>query len=78
MKNKKVIIGVAVGLVIATGFYLYVNKKGLGKAIPPKAQYMKSAKQVGSVVVLVAIVFGAAYAAGFVSINGKDVHGNKE
>jgi len=39
---------------------------------------MKSAKQVGSVVVLVAIVFGAAYAAGFVSINGKDVHGNKE
>ena len=37
MKNKKVIIGVAVGLVIATGFYLYVNKKGLGTSIPPKA-----------------------------------------
>lgn len=36
MKNKKVIIGVVAGLIIAGGFYFYVSKKGLG-TIPPKA-----------------------------------------
>ena len=37
MKNKKAIIGVVAALVIVGGFYVYVNKKGLGTIVPPKS-----------------------------------------